>query len=105
MMGAALAAAILITGCSDGDSAPTGGVSDAVIAEIVFADSLLASLTNLIELGLGNNQITDVAPLLPLVQLQALTLAGNDGIPCSQLEDLVASLGDAVISPSACARQ
>jgi hypothetical protein len=63
----------------------------------------LESFINLQTLALGNNQITDTAPLINLTQLGQLDLTGNNGIRCMELDGLAATLASTTITrPADC---
>lgn len=75
---------------------------------IDLADNSIADLTPLESLGeLGglnapNNRILDVSPLLQSRTLTAANLAGNDSIPCAQLDRLESRLGPNLTRPRSC---
>ena len=60
--------------------------SNAGITEVTGIDTFVG----LEILGLGNNALTTVAPLLALPSLAQLDLSGNPGLECSGLEPLTA---------------
>ena len=63
----------------------------------------LESFINLQTLDLGDNQITDTAPLVNLTQLGQLDLTGNNGIRCMELDGLAATLASTTITrPADC---
>ena len=53
-------------------------------------------------LSLGNNQISDIAPLFNMPGLTSVSLLGNNGIPCQQLQQLRARLGNNLSAPASC---
>lgn len=64
----------------------------------------LEGLINLGGLNLTNNQITDIGPLLNIPSLVTVSLLGNNGIPCSQLQTLQDRLGSNLSPPELCER-
>lgn len=60
--------------------------SNAGITEVTGIDTFVG----LEILGLGNNALTTIAPLLALPSLVQLDLSGNPGLECSGLEPLTA---------------
>jgi len=66
----------------------------------------LENFINLQTLDLGDNQITDTAPLINLTQLGQLGLTGNNGIRCMELDGLAATLSSTTITrPADCVQQ
>ncbi len=62
----------------------------------------IEQLTGLVDLDLSDqyfadHNITDVSPLFSLTGLTGLDLTGNDGIPCTQLDQLDVILGPGVV--------
>jgi hypothetical protein len=64
--------------------------------------SPLLPLKNLRVLGLRNNRLADIRPLDALPILRFLSLEGNDGIPCRQLDAFATKLGNTFGRPQAC---
>ena len=62
----------------------------------------LIPLKNLRVLGLRDNRIGDIRALAELPILRFVSLEGNDGIPCRQLDGLAARLGNTLGRPQAC---
>lgn len=62
----------------------------------------LVGLKNLRVLGLRDNRIGDIRVLDVLPILRFLSLEGNDRIPCRQLDNFSAKLGNTFGRPAAC---
>ncbi|MBU1537007.1 hypothetical protein KKF84_16910 [Myxococcota bacterium] len=56
-------------------------------------------LTDLTELSLLRNGLTDISTLFTLSQLTSVMLVGNDNIPCSQIDTLTAQMGQENLWP------
>jgi hypothetical protein len=65
--------------------------------------SPLADLNALTLLNLENNQIIDISILLNILNPTTISLGGNDNITCLDLDSLVASFGEGIVSrPTSC---
>ena len=63
----------------------------------------LAGMNQLSGLSIPDNPLADIDVLFTLPGLTAAILSGNNGISCSQLDDLQAKLGDNLTRPETCA--
>ena len=73
-----------------------------------LANNKISNLTPLEELqllgglNLSNNQISNIGPLLNMPSLSTVSLMGNNGISCAQLNLLKNRLGDNLTPPESC---
>ena len=98
-----------VLSCANSEIADLSNISQ--LTELRFLDlgdnnisniTPLQELAKLSGLNLMNNFITEIGPLLNIASLTSLSLLGNDEIPCSQLDDLIAKLGDNLTAPENC---
>lgn len=66
--------------------------------------SPLSSLRNLRILAIRDNRLSNIGPLGSLPLLRFVSLQGNDSIPCRQLDQLEARLGNTLNRPQSCIR-
>lgn len=66
--------------------------------------SELQPLRNLRVVSLRNNRIRNIGPLASLPVLRFVSLEGNDDVPCRQLDELGARLGNTLNRPATCVR-
>jgi Leucine-rich repeat (LRR) protein len=64
----------------------------------------LASLRNLRVLGIRNNDLGNIGVLAGMPILRFVTLQGNAGISCRQLDELGEKLGNTLTRPATCTR-
>jgi hypothetical protein len=64
----------------------------------------LASLRNLRVLGIRNNSLGNIGILVGMPILRFVTLQGNPGISCRQLDELGEKLGNTLTRPATCTR-
>jgi hypothetical protein len=64
----------------------------------------LASLRNLRVLGIRNNNLGNIGILAGMPILRFVTLQGNTGISCRQLDELGEKLGNTLTRPATCTR-
>ncbi|MEX2367322.1 MAG: hypothetical protein WD601_12020 [Pseudohongiellaceae bacterium] len=62
----------------------------------------LANLRNLRLVSMANNDIRSISPLMPLPTLRFVSLQGNENIPCRQLDNLEEKLGNTLTRPLFC---
>lgn len=103
------AALLTVLSCANSEVGDLGNISQ--LAQLRFLDlgnnnisniTPLEDLTQLGGLNLMNNAITDIIVLLDMPTLASVSLVGNNEIPCDQLQQLEARLGDNLSSPLSC---
>ena len=103
------AAELSVLSCANAEISDLGNIGQ--LTQLRFLDlgnnniiniTPLEDLAQLSGLNLMNNSITEIGPLLNIASLASISLLGNDGIPCNQLNELAAKLGDNLTPPENC---